>query len=152
MSDLSISTGQLRFAGYRQALADANITFQPELAVFGKPVEAEGYRLTQTLLGLVEPPTALFTGSKLLTLGALRYLYEHDLAIPKTVALAAFDALEWLPNLPEMLSVKQPAYDIGQRAAELLLGRLSGSASPAERLVLPSAVTWVGRQAAKVIG
>ena len=152
LSDLTISTGQLRFAGYRQALADATITFQPELAVFGKPVEAEGYRLTQTLLGLAEPPTALFTGSKLLTLGALRYLYEHDLAIPKTVALAAFDALEWLPNLPEMLNVKQPAYTIGQRAAELLLGRIGGSESPAERLVLPSAVTWVGRQAAKVTG
>ena len=152
LSDLTISTGQQRFAGYRQALENANITFQPELAVFGKPVEAEGYRLTQTLLGLAEPPTALFTGSKLLTLGALRYLYEHDLAIPKTVALAAFDALEWLPNLPEMLNVKQPAYTIGKRAAELLLGRIGGSESPAERLVLPSAVTWVGRQAAKVTG
>ena len=152
LSDLTISTGQQRFAGYRQALENATITFQPELAVFGKPVEAEGYRLTQTLLGLAEPPTALFTGSKLLTLGALRYLYEHDLAIPKTVALAAFDALEWLPNLPEMLNVKQPAYTIGKRAAELLLGRIGGSESPAERLVLPSAVTWVGRQAAKVTG
>ena len=151
LSDLSISTGQQRFAGYRQALKGANIMFQPELAVFGKPVEAEGYRLTQALLERPEPPTALFTGSKLLTLGALRYLFEHDLAIPETVALAAFDALEWLPNLPKILSVTQPAYDIGQQAAELLLSRIRGAETPAERLVLSSSVTWVG-QSVKVLG
>ncbi len=151
LSDLSISTGQQRFAGYRQALKGANIMFQPELAVFGKPVEAEGYRLTQALLERPEPPTALFTGSKLLTLGALRYLFEHNLAIPETVALAAFDALEWLPNLPRILSVTQPAYDIGQQAAELLLSRIRGAEKPAERLVLSSSVTWVG-QSVKVLG
>ena len=153
LSDLTISTGQLRFTGYRQALADAELVFEPELAVFGKPVEAEGYRMTQKLMQRSALPTALFTGSKLLTLGALRYLFEHGLMVPKTpktVALAAFDGLEWLPNLPEILSVTQPAYDIGKRAAELLLERMSGFERPAERLVLPSAVTWVGRQAAKV--
>ena len=151
LSDLSISTGQQRFAGYQQALADAAVTFRPELAVFGKPVEAEGYRLTQTLLTRSQPPTALFTGSKLLTLGALRYLYEHDLAIPQTVALAAFDALEWLPNLPRILSVTQPAYDVGQQAAELLLSRIRGAETPAARTVLSSSVTWVG-QSAKLPG
>ena len=152
LSALSIPTGALRFAGYQQALADAGLTFDPKLSVFGKPVEAEGYRLAQTLLQSPEPPTALFTGSKLLTLGALRYLYDCELRVPEAVALASFDALEWLPNAPEMLSVNQPAYDIGKRAAELLLGRLQGSERPPERLVLPSSVAWVGRQAVKVTG
>ena len=82
----------------------------------------------------------------------LRYLFEHDLRIPETVALASFDALEWLPNAPEMLSVAQPAYDIGKRAAELLLERIEGSERPAKRIVLPSSVVWVGRQAARVTG
>ncbi len=147
LSDLTIPTGALRFAGYRQALAEAGLTFDPELAVFGKPVEAEGYRLSHTLMTRPEPPTALFTGSKLLTLGVLRYLYAHELRIPETVALASFDALEWFPNTPEMLNVTQPAYDIGKKAAELLLGRIDGSESPAERVVLSSTVARVGRQA-----
>ena len=62
------------------------------------------------------------------------------------MALAAFDALEWLPNLPRILSVTQPAYDIGQRAAELLLGRIRGADTPAERVVFPSTVAWVGQK------
>ena len=152
LSDLSIQTGALRFVGYQQALAEAKVSFYPELAVFGKPVENEGYRLAQMLLECPEPPTALFTGSKLLTLGVLRYLFEHDLRIPEDVALASFDALEWLPSAPEMLSVIQPAYDIGKRAAELLLNRIEGSETPAERIVLPSSVAWVGRQAVKATG
>ncbi len=152
LSDLSISTGALRFAGYRQSLAEAGLTFHPELALFGKPFEHEGYRLAETLMQSPEPPTALFTGSKLLTLGVLRYLFEHDLRIPEAVALASFDALEWLPSAPEMLSVIQPAYEIGKRAAELLLERMDGSERPAERLVLPSSVTWVGRQAVEIAG
>lgn len=147
LSDLSIQTGEQRFAGYKQALKEAGLTFDPELASFGKPFEHEGYRLTETLMQRPKPPTALFTGSKLLTLGVLRCLYERDLRIPEAVALASFDALEWLPNAPEMLSVIQPAYDIGKRAAELLLERIEGSERPAERIVLPSSVAWVGRRA-----
>ncbi len=152
LSDLSIPTGRQRFTGYKQALADAGLPFHPELAVFGKPVEAEGYRLAETVMQSVKPPTALFTGSKLLTLSVLRYLFEHDLRIPEDVALASFDALEWFPSAPEMLSVIQPAYDIGKKAAELLLSRMEGSETPAERIVLPSSVAWVGRQAVKAAG
>ncbi len=146
LSDLSIQTGRQRFTGYKQALRGAGLTVDPELALFGKPFEQEGYQLAETLMQRPKPPTALFTGSKLLTLGVLRYLYERGLCIPEAVALASFDALEWLPNTPEMLNVIQPAYGIGKRAAELLLERTRGSERPAERIVLPSSVAWVGRR------
>jgi DNA-binding LacI/PurR family transcriptional regulator len=149
LSDLSIATGRERFEGYRCALADAGLAFDASLAVFGKPVEAEGYRLAESLFGCAAPPTALFTGSKLLTLGALRYLYDYGVRVPEAVALASFDALDWLPNSPTMLSVEQPAYEIGARAAGLLLRRIKDPERPVERVVLPSAVAWVGRQAAK---
>lgn len=144
LSDLSIQTGQARFEGYRRALAAAGLPLEPPLAVFGKPVEAEGYRLAQRLFERAAPPTALFTGSKLLTLGALRYLYDHAIRVPEEVALAAFDPLDWLPNSPEMLSVEQPAYEIGAKAAELLLARIKAPERPAELVVLPSTVTWAG--------
>lgn len=144
-SDLTITTGELRFRGYQEALAAAGLTFDPDLAVFGKPVEAVGYTLTGQVLGRPQPPTALFTGSKLLTLGALHYLWDHGVRVPEDLALAVFDPLDWLPHTPEMLSVTQPAYDIGRRAAGLLLARLERPERPPERLVLPSSLTWVGR-------
>jgi len=145
LSDLTITTGRERFEGYRDALAEAGLAFEPSLAVFGKPVEAEGYRLAEALFGRATPPTALFTGSKLLTLGALRYLYEHGVRVPEGVAVAAFDAFDWLPNSPAMLCVEQPAYEVGARAAALLLRRMKDPDRPVERVVLPSVVAWVGQ-------
>ena len=99
------------------------------------------------VLARPRPPTALFTGSKLLTLGALRYLWDQGVRVPDDVALAVFDPLDWLPNTPEMLSVTQPAYEIGQQAARLLLARLEHPDRPPERLVLPSSLARVGRPA-----
>ncbi len=149
LSDLSIATGQLRFDGYRQALTEAGLPFDPELVAFGKPVEAVGYELARRVLGRPDPPTALFTGSKLLTLGTLHYLWDNSIRVPDDVALAAFDALDWLPNTPEMLSVTQPAYDIGRQAAGLLLARLERPDRAPERFVLPSSLAWVGRAEVK---
>ncbi len=150
LSELSITTGQARFEGYRQALAEAGLPLEPSLGAFGKPVETEGYRLVEQLLRLPNPPTALFTGSKLLTLGVLRYLYEHDIGVPEDVALASFDALDWQPHAPEMLSVVQPAYEIGAKASELLLTRMGAPERPPELHVLPSSVAWVGRRETRV--
>lgn len=155
LSELSITTGKLRLRGYERALAEAGPGLESE-AVFGKPIEAEGYRLAAALMESKRPPTALFTGSKLLTLGVLRYLFKHRIRVsgsgvrPGEVALAAFDDLDWLPETPEMLNVTQPAYDIGAQAAALLLARINDPERPPELRVLPSSVVWVGGQGAKI--
>ena len=117
---------------------------------FGRPVERDGYALAEALLtrGRLNTPTALFTGSKLLTLGALRYLLERGVRVPEEVALASFDALDWLPNQPDMLVAEQPAYALGAGTAGLLLARFEDPGRPTEHLVLPSAVKRVGRAAA----
>ena len=48
------------------------------------------------LLALREPPTALFTGNNLLTIGALRAIHEAGMRIPEDIALAAFDEMDWM--------------------------------------------------------
>ncbi len=144
LSELSITTGQERFAGYRAALAAAGLPFDPACVRFGKPVEAEGYGLAQELMRASAPPTALFTGSKLLTLGVMRYLCGAGLRIPQDVALASFDALDWLPTAPQMVVVEQPAYEIGACAAQLLFKRMADPERPVERVVLASSVRPVG--------
>ena len=145
LSDLTIATGRERFAGYQRALTEAGLPLDEGLARFGKPVAEEGYRLAQQLLTHAEPPSALFAGSKLLAMGVLRYLAEAKLRIPEDVALASFDALDWLPSMPEILCVEQPAYDIGQQAALLLLRRIDKPERPAETLVLASRLERIGQ-------
>ncbi len=144
LSDLSIATGRDRFLGYQQALTDAGLPLDPALSLFGKPVEAEGYRLAEALLSQKDRPTALFSGSRLLTSGVLRYLWDAQLRIPGDLALASFDTLDWLPDMPKILCVAQPAYDMGQQAAALLLRRMAEPERPPERLELPSTFERMG--------
>ena len=145
LSDLSITTGNERFLGYQQALTDAGLPFDAELSRFGKPVEEEGYRLARELLRGENRPTALFSGSRLITTGVLRYLWEARLRIPEDLSLASFDTLDWLPDMPEVLCVSQPAYEMGRRAAELLLKRMAEPERPTEFLELPSVLELMGQ-------
>ncbi len=131
------TTGRERFEGYRRALEDNDIPFDPHLVRRGLPKEHVGYEMTRDLLALPNPPTALFTGNNLLTLGALRAICEAGLQIPDDIALVAFDELDWMPVFDPALTVAaQPTYDLGKRATELLLKRIGGWDGPYEKVML----------------
>lgn len=61
------------------------------------------------LLDLPNPPTALFLGNNLLTIGALKAIHERDLHIPAEIALAAFDEMDWMVIKPALTVVVTPA-------------------------------------------
>lgn len=132
-----ITTGRERYEGYVQALKAHGLLVLPELVRQGIPRETVGYQLTCALLELPEPPTALFTGNNLLTLGALRALQERCIQIPEDMALAAFDDLDWMSLMqPQLTVVTQPTYALGKLAAELLFQRLADSDRPPQEIVL----------------
>ncbi len=137
------STGAERYDGYMAALTAADIESDPELVKIGIPRANMGYALTDVLLSLKDPPTALFTGNNLLTMGALRAIYEQKLRIPEDVALAAFDEMDWMFLLnPSLTVVAQPTYEMGQKAAELLLERIEQPDLPPREIVMQPMVKF----------
>ena len=143
LPNLSITTGQDRFAGYSAALSEAGISVQKSLVRSGRPVVDDGFALTRQLLELPSPPTALFIGTKLMTLGALRAFYERGLSVPGDIALAAFDKLDWMPYMPPHSYAEQPTYALGERAAQLLLERIEAPAREPQTLILSSSLHTV---------
>jgi DNA-binding LacI/PurR family transcriptional regulator len=139
-SDLGITTGRERFEGYKRALREAGLPLDETLVRTGLPMDEDGYRLTRALLESSPPPTALFTGSKLLTYGALHAIYDAGLNIPNEVALASFDKLDWMPALPAMSYAEQPAYELGKTATELLFKRLETPTRAVQKIVLESTI------------
>ncbi len=140
LSDTKITTGRERFEGYKRALADAGIDFDKRLVRSGLPKVEDGYLLTLDLLEPKQKPTAIFTGSKLISLGALRAIYDNDLIIPKDIALASFDSLDWMPNMPKIICAEQPTYALGERAAKLLFERIKEPKQKAKIHIIPSTI------------
>ncbi len=134
-----VSTAADRVAGYRRALAGAGLAEDPRLVFFGEYTQAGGQVMAEQALALKPRPTALFAANNFIAIGAYRFLRQAGLRVPEDVALVAFDDLPAAIVMDPFLTVAaQPAYTMGQRATELLLSRLEGSAPPGhQEIVLP---------------
>lgn len=131
------STGAERYQGYVEALVEHGLPVLAELVRSGPPRSQQGYELTAELLSQAQPPDAIFTGNNLLTIGALRAIHELGLRIPDEIAVAGFDEMDWMFLVkPALTVVMQPTYEMGQRAAELLLERIADPDRPPQAVVL----------------
>ncbi|ACU02744.1 LacI family DNA-binding transcriptional regulator [Pedobacter heparinus] len=120
-----IPTTMERLAGYEQALKQYNIAIDPEIIVSRESDYESGAELAAYLLDLENPPTAIFTGNNLLTLGALETINKRGLKIPEDIAIIGFDDVYWANSLnPPLTAVRQPGFEIGKRAMELLIQRI----------------------------
>jgi DNA-binding LacI/PurR family transcriptional regulator len=133
------STGEERLRGYVEALHSYGLPVEPDLIRTGMPRIATGHEFTDELLSLNNPPTAVFTGNNLLTIGALSAIHTRGLRIPEDIALAAFDDMDWTAFVkPALTVVAQPTYAIGRTAFELLLQRMEDPDRPYQEVVLPA--------------
>ncbi len=135
----TIPSSRLRLDGYRKALEDHGIQIDDSLIVQGDSSYVSGIQYTTQLLDLTTPPDAIFTGNNLITLGALEVINGRKLQIPGDIAVLGFDDMNWSNALnPPLTAVRQPAYEIGKRAGELLIQRINDPKRPAIQMTLNS--------------
>ncbi len=133
-----LSTTSERITGYRHGLAAAGLPFDERLLVHGDSESAGAERATGALLALGSAPTALVTANNAMTIGALRALRVHGLAVPDDIALCCFDDFAWADLFsPRLTAIAQPSKDIGARAVEVLLDRLAEPDGPVRTVRLP---------------
>ena len=138
-----VSTSRERRRGYLDALAERGITVRKELMRAGDFKQESGRLLANELLALRKPPTALFVCNNLMTVGALATIHQRGLRVPQDVAIVGFDDLPWAEALdPPLTVVRQPAYEVGRQAMELLLKRIMDpDRAPVTVRLLPELVT-----------
>ncbi|MBK8045901.1 MAG: LacI family DNA-binding transcriptional regulator [Anaerolineales bacterium] len=137
------STGEERLRGYLDALHAHGLPVEQDLIRTGMPRILEGHAMMRELLQLPKPPTAVFTGNALLTIGALRAIHSSGLRFPDDIAMAAFDEMDWMFFVkPALTVVAQPTYDLGRLAVELLLKRMDEPDRPIEEVVLAAHVHY----------
>ncbi len=130
-------TSRARLQGYTDALKNNGIPLDESLVV-GKDFRKEnGYIETKFLLKNEKPPTALFTTSDLITLGALQAVAEEGLEIPMDLSVVAFDDLESADYFRcPITAVSQPKEAMGQMAVKLLIEELRGAAAAEVRTIV----------------
>lgn len=121
-----ITSTEERLTGYKQALAAHGIPLDPALVVVADSRVGGGEHGTMQLLTQQSArPTALFLMNGLMVIGALRAITRVGLRCPQDIALVGFDEFEWSSVMqPPLTTVRQPIYEIGQKAAQLLFERL----------------------------
>jgi LacI family transcriptional regulator len=133
----TVFTAAERRRGYRDALAAAGIPADPALERVGL-VDSDAAELAaRELLLASDPPSAVFAGQNLITIGAMRALRGRGLQ--RDVALIGFDDVTLGDMVePGITVIAQDPYELGRQAAKLLFSRLAGFSGESRLIVVPT--------------
>lgn len=123
-------TAQQRLAGYREAFAGAGIDPDSVPVHAGDYRQESGSTTAARILAapLDERPTALLCANDLMAIGAIETLRTAGLRVPDDMSIVGFDDLPISALLtPRLTSVRQPAHEMGFRAANVLFNLLEGN-------------------------
>lgn len=127
-----IGSAGLRLEGYRQALEDAQIAFDPRLITYTTLWHrANGAASMEQLISDRVDFDAVFALNDALALGAMRVLQQSDFNIPRDVSLVGFDNIEEADYaVPSLTTVDPGRTPIAERAVDLLVDRIGQHERP----------------------
>lgn len=135
-SGLGFQPNAKRMQGYHQILEEYNLKVRPEYKRSGKHGRHIAHRITEELLMLDEPPTAIFATSDTQALGAIEAIRLAGLRVPQDVSVVGYDNIEIAAYLG-LTTVDQPLYQSGVEGATTLLRYLENDDYAVESLSLP---------------
>lgn len=129
-----------RVQAYQTALAGHGLTFREDWLVQTSADEQEVFaKLKELLAGSVgkDRPTSLFCANNMITMSVVKAIKKMGLIIPGEIAVLGFDDWEWAQLIdPPVTVVAQPVYDMGNKAAALLIKRMKGGRTPKKPIVI----------------
>lgn len=134
---MEITSAGERLEGYKSALTDHNIAFDPDLVAMGDFWQPRAYQAALELMALTNPPTAIFASNDLSAFGAMEAVRESGLRIPEDVSIIGFDDVPQAALVhPKLTTVRQPLDQIGRVAVRMLLEQIDNPGHPPRRVTL----------------
>jgi DNA-binding LacI/PurR family transcriptional regulator len=126
-----------RLAGYRDALADAEIPIDDGLIATGDFTQAGGEAAMERLLKDRPDLDAVFCASDLMAVAALGALQAAGRHVPDDVAVVGYDDSPIATTTrPALSSVRQPIEDMGREMVNLLSGSIEQNGRVPRHIVL----------------
>ncbi|HBK67818.1 MAG TPA: LacI family transcriptional regulator [Firmicutes bacterium] len=124
---LVTSNARFRLEGYKKGMVESDLPINNALIRHGDYKTTSGYEQTKYLLEEGPRFSALFASNDLMAFGAYQAVKEFGLKIPQDVSIVGFDNIN-MPGVlePKITSMEIPAYKMGVKAAQILLGLIKG--------------------------
>ena len=127
-----------REKGYRKALEENGIPYDEELIYLGTYESESGTTGCRYLLGLEDPPTAIFSISDMIAIGAMNYAISKGVNIGKDVLFFGFDNIAYSHIfVPHLSTVEQPLYAQGKLVIEKLIENMKSDIPDKSIYMLP---------------
>ena len=127
-----------REKGYRLALEEHGIPYDEELVYLGSYETESGTTGCKYLLGLDDPPTAIFAISDMIAIGAMNYAISKGVNIGKDIIFFGFDNIAYSHIfVPHLSTVEQPCYAQGKLVIEKLIENMKSEIPDKSIYMLP---------------
>lgn len=126
-----LNTYHDRMEGYKSALKKNQMPIKNELIICNRLTRMDGQQAIKQLLDLKNPPDAVFCGNDTSALSMIVYLKSQGIRIPEDFGIVGFSNEPFSEVVtPSISTLKQPAQEMGQKAAELIINEIENKELP----------------------
>ena len=123
---LNLKSYQKRQAGYLQALKEAGLDHDKSMIINNRLTREDGTQAVKTLMKNDTLPDAIFCANDTTALSAIIYFKENQIKVPEDIAIVGFSNEPFSEVVtPSISTIKQPGFEMGQKAAELLIRQIN---------------------------
>lgn len=147
---LGLKTNDDRLRGYTAALQKHNISYDEQLIYEGDFRYQSGYDAVPALLP--NRPSVFLCLNDMMAYGAMNALMNLNIKVPEEISVMGFDDIFFsqITTVP-LTVICQPAYEMGHKAGEVILGEMSAHKSPQQIVFAPTIKVRKSTQKIKVI-
>ncbi|HYK72278.1 MAG TPA: substrate-binding domain-containing protein [Pseudoneobacillus sp.] len=121
--EIKITPRVERIEGYKKALRDYQLPVNEDY-IKSMNVDVLKYGLKE-MFSVQKPPTAIIASNDLTLFEVLKFAKETGLTIPNQLAVVGFDDIPFVTILEPTLTIfSQPTFEMGNKAAELLIQKI----------------------------
>lgn len=141
-ANFDASTTRDRLTGYKKALAQRGVPFDPSLVMAFAADPETSTAAAKTILSGRARPDAVFSMNHLQVYGFLKVARDLKISVPEQLGVVVYDEMPWSSLTdPPLTSISQPIAEMAARAAHLLIERMTsetGRTAKPTKIVLPT--------------
>ncbi len=150
--DLQHPSIQGRFQGYKQAIEQKKVSFNPKYVITSEAdtTRDTGYNAARSLLSHGSQITAIFSCNDAMAIGAMQYIEDQGLRVPEDISIIGFDNVDAAVYTdPPLTTLNVPKEELGIEAMRLMVDILKKRVKSTKKVLVP--VEIIRRESVKAL-